>query len=131
MLLPSRAALPAGFCPVLSVSCQTGETGSNSEAGRRWGCRGNRKGGGGGGGRVAFREKACCLIVVCVKQKDGESTTRGPWALLSHRGNRSGVSFFHADAVICMSQPPAVISCCTVQMSLMLKFCRKKKLHLI
>lgn len=104
MLLPSRAALPAGFCPVLSVSCQTGETGSNSEAGWRWGWRGSRKGGGGGG--VAFREKACWLIIVCVKQKDSESRTRGPWACCRTAATGLRVALFHVDAVICISQRP-------------------------
>lgn len=53
----ASAALPAGSCAVLSVSCQE-ERESNSEAGWRWGWM-NERGGG------TYGEKACCLITLC------------------------------------------------------------------
>lgn len=59
----ASAALPAGFCPVLSVSYQKGRERKQGWSWWRWGWRGNERGGGGG----TFREKACC---VCLRHNE-------------------------------------------------------------
>lgn len=94
LLLPPRADLPAGFCPVPSVSYRTEAT-----VRRGWLSEWTEEGGG-----VLLRQKACLAgwlayhRASCVKQRT--ETERGDQ-------DTSCVSLIHVDTVICISQPTA------------------------